>query len=62
MRNNNVVQLIVLDTNLEKSLDYSVPAVKEHRCVIESYKHARCASLVFNLAGSCAKKSNAAHR
>src|SRR6266699_676275 len=62
MRHNDVIQLIVLDTDLKKPLDYSVPAVKEHRCVIQSYKHARCASLEFNLAGSGAKKRNAAHR
>jgi hypothetical protein len=36
MRHNDVVQLIVLDTNLKKSLDYSVPAVKEHRSIIQS--------------------------
>ena len=34
MRYNDVVQLVVLNTDLKESLDYAVPAVKEHECTI----------------------------
>jgi hypothetical protein len=49
------------DTRFEQALDDAMPAVEEDGQALQFQQHARCAPLVFDLAGACAEEGDAAH-